>query len=357
MHLFTPVKLGSLLLANRIAMAPMTRNRAGPGNVPTLLNAAYYAQRASAGLIVTEASQISLRGVGYPATPGIHTPEQVDGWRAVTTAVHANGGRIFLQLWHVGRISHVSMQPNGEPPVAPSSIRPEGMAMTYSGRLPFLPPRALEIDEIPSIVEEYRQAAVNAMSAGFDGVEIHAANGYLIDQFLRDGSNRRTDAYGGSPANRCRFLFEVVDAVAAVWESSRVGVRLSPLNPYNDMRDKDPQALFSFAVEELDRRRVGYLHIVETGSEAAGASQPRLDARYFRPLFRSALVANGGYDLDRTTTVVREGHADIVSFGKLFLANPDLPARLRAGGPYNAPEASTFYGGGERGYADYPSLA
>jgi N-ethylmaleimide reductase len=356
MDIFSRGSLGPYLLPNRIVMAPMTRNRAGKDRVPTALNATYYAQRASAGFIVTEATQISPQGIGYPATPGIHSQEQVVGWRQVTQAVHAKGGRIFLQLWHVGRISHPSMQPGGVLPVAPSAIRPEGEASTVDGRKPFVTPRALELAEIPSIVDDYRRAAKNARAAGFDGVELHGANGYLLDQFLRDKTNRRSDRYGGSIANRARLLLEVVEAVAEVWGRNLVGVRLSPSSPFNDMGDSEPEATFGYVIKELDRLGLGYLHIVETGTNNTGANGVRLDAAHFRRIYGGLLIANGGYDRARADAVIGQGCADLVSFGALFLANPDLPERLRAKGPFNPPDRATFYGGGDKGYADYPAL-
>jgi N-ethylmaleimide reductase len=262
-NLFTPVQLGAYELPNRIVMAPLTRNRAGEGNVPHSLNVLYYQQRASAGLIITEASQISPQGIGYPATPGIHSTEQISGWQQVTQAVHQKGGRIFLQLWHVGRISHPSLQPDGALPVAPSAIQPQGDAMTYEGMQPFVTPRALELDEIAGIVDQYRQAAKNAQEAGFDGVEVHGANGYLLDQFLRDGSNHRADAYGGSVENRARLLLEVTQAVVDVWGADRVGVRLSPSSTFNDMDDSDPRATFGYAIQALNALNLAYLHLLE----------------------------------------------------------------------------------------------
>ena len=355
--IFSPFKLGPLSLPNRIVMAPMTRNRAGPGNVPGPLNATYYAQRASAGLIVSEATQVSPQGVGYPATPGIHSDAQIAGWKGVTEAVHAAGGRIFLQLWHVGRISHPALQPDGALPVAPSAIAPAGQAMTYDGMKPFVTPRALETSEIAGIVEDYRRGARNARVAGFDGVELHGANGYLIDQFLRDGANRRTDRYGGSAANRARFLIEVTEAVAGEWGADRVGVRLSPTNPFNDMADSDPAATFAAAVGALNRFGLAYLHIVEP---AAGDPVPvgeMPDIAFSRGLWRGALMGNKGYDLARANAVIHEGLADLISFAALFLANPDLPARLRHGCPFNAPDRKTFYGGTAAGYTDYPAMS
>ena len=273
--IFSPFQLGPLTLPNRVAMAPMTRNRAGPGNAPTALNAAYYAQRAGTGLIVAEASQVSPQGLGYPGTPGIHSAEQIAGWKLVTDAVHAAGGRIFLQLWHVGRISHPSLQPGGALPVAPSAIAPAGQAWTLEGMKPYVTPRALEAAEIPEIIEQFRQGAANAKAAGFDGVEVHAAHGYLLDQFLRDKTNRRTDAYGGSAANRARIVVEVMEAVAGVWGGERVGVHLSPTNlPFNDISDSDPAQTFSTAVRALDRLGLGYLHLVEPGPADPAPSLP-----------------------------------------------------------------------------------
>jgi len=356
LDILSPFKLGPLQLPNRVVMAPMTRNRAGRGNAPGPLNATYYAQRVSAGLIITEATQISPQGVGYPGTPGIHSAEQVAGWKGVTEAVHAAGGRIFLQLWHVGRISHPSLQPDGALPVAPSAIAPAGQAMTLEGMKPFVTPRALESAEIAGIVEDYRRAARNARHAGFDGVELHGANGYLIDQFLRDGSNRRTDHYGGSTENRARLLIEAIEAMVAEWGAERVGVRLSPTNPFNDMVDSNPAATFATAVGELDRFGLAYLHIVEpAGSDPVGGGEAP-DIRFFRTLWRGALMANKGYDLARANAVVQAGWADLVSFAVLFLANPDLPLRFRRGGPFNPPDRKTFYGGSAAGYTDYPPI-
>jgi len=354
--IFSPFKLGPLLLPNRIVMAPMTRNRAGPGSVPGPLNATYYAQRASAGLIVSEATQVSPQGVGYPGTPGIHSDAQITGWKGVTKAVHAAGGQIFLQLWHVGRISHPSLQPDGALPVAPSPVAPAGQAMTPDGMKPFVTPRALETAEIAGIVEDYRRGARNARTAGFDGVELHGANGYLIDQFLRDRTNRRTDRYGGSAANRARLLIEVTEAIVGEWGADRVGVRLSPTNPFNDMGDSNPAATFATAVGELNRFGLAYLHVVEP---AAGDPVPAgeiPDIGFFRRLWRGALMGNKGYDLARANAGIREGSADLISFAALFLANPDLPARLRRGGPFNPPDRKTFYGGTAAGYTDYPVM-
>ncbi len=354
--IFSPFTLGPLTLPNRIVMAPMTRNRAGPGHAPVEMNATYYAQRASAGLIVSEATQVSPQGVGYPGTPGIHSPEQVAGWKLVTDAVHKAKGRIFLQLWHVGRISHPSLQPGGALPVAPSAIAPAGEAMTYDGMKPFVTPRALETAEISGVVEDFRRGARNAKEAGFDGVELHGANGYLIDQFLRDGSNKRSDRYGGSALNRARLLVEVTEAITGEWGADRVGVRLSPTAPFNDMADSHPAATFSAAVDELNRFGLAYLHIVEpiAGDPIAAGATP--DIRFFRKIWRGALIGNKGYDLARANAAIRDGAADLVSFAALFLANPDLPERFRRGGPFNPPDRKTFYGGSASGYTDYPAI-
>jgi N-ethylmaleimide reductase len=356
LDIFSPFTLGPLQLPNRVVMAPMTRNRAGRGNAPGALNATYYAQRASAGLIISEATQISPQGVGYPGTPGIHSAEQVAGWRGVTKAVQAAGGRMYLQLWHVGRISHPSLQPHGALPVAPSAIAPAGQAMTLEGMKPFVTPRALAIAEIAAIVEDYRRAAHNARDAGFDGVELHGANGYLIDQFLRDGSNRRTDRYGGTASNRARFLIEVVEAICGEWDAGRVGVRLSPTNPFNDMADGNPAATFATVVGELNRFGLAYLHIVEPAASDPVTNGELPDIRFFRKLWRGALIGNKGYDLARANAVIHHGWADLVSFAVLFLANPDLPVRFRRGGPFNAPDRKTFYGGSAAGYTDYPLI-
>jgi N-ethylmaleimide reductase len=354
--LLSPFTLAPLHLPNRVVMAPMTRNRAGPGNVLGALNAAYYAQRAGAGLIVSEATQVSPQGLGYPGTPGIHTPEQVEGWTRVTEAVHAAGGRIFLQLWHVGRISHPSLQPGGALPVAPSAIAPKGQAWTLEGMKPYVTPHALELAEIAGIVEDFRRGARNAREAGFDGVELHGANGYLLDQFLRDGTNRRSDAYGGNPQHRARFLIEVTQAIVGEWGGERVGVRLSPTNPYNDIADSNPAATFAVAVSALARFDLAYLHIVEpaTGDPVAAGEVP--DLKFFRKLWRGVLIGNKGYDFARANAVIADGTADLVSFATLFLANPDLPERFRRDGPFNPPDRKTFYGGGAAGYTDYPPL-
>lgn len=355
-NLFSAYKLGDLELPNRLVMAPLTRNRAGVGNVPVEINATYYTQRASAGLIITEASQVCPEGLGYPATPGIHSPEQVAGWKLVTDAVHQHGGRIFLQLWHVGRISHPDLQPNGGLPVAPSAITPKGEAATYEGMKPFVKPRALETAEMPGIVEQYRQGAENALKAGFDGVEIHGANGYLLDQFLRDGTNQRTDQYGGSIENRARLLLEVTEAVTGVWGAKRVGVRLSPSGTFNDMHDSNPIATFGYAAEALNRFGLAYLHIIEVMEADLRHGGTEVPTSFLRDRFTGTLMVNGGYDLERSNAVLSSHQADLISFGTLFIANPDLPQRFALNAPLNPADASTFYGGGEKGYIDYPSL-
>lgn len=354
--LFDPIQLGRYKLKNRIVMAPLTRNRAGSGNTPQAMNADYYAQRASAGLIITEGSQVSPQGVGYPGTPGIHSREQVAGWKQVTDAVHERGGRIFQQLWHVGRISHPSLQPDGALPVAPSALKPEGEAVTNQGLKPFVTPRALESREIPGIVAQFREGAKNALAAGFDGVEIHAANGYLLDQFLRDGANRRTDAYGGSAENRVRLLLEVTEAVSDLWGADRVGVRLSPVNSFNSLIDSQPDDTFGYAASQLSRFGLAYLHVVE--SDFAGSeSRQTYDRNRLRKSFAGTYMANGGYDRERAGATLSTGDADLVSFGALFIANPDLPERFATNAALNIPDQETFYGGDERGYTDYPFLA
>ena len=357
LDLFSPYRLGPLRLPNRLVMAPMTRNRAGPGNVPGPINATYYVQRASAGLIVTEGTQVSPRGQGYAGTPGIHSTEQVAGWRLVTDAVHAAGGRIFLQLWHVGRISHPSVQADGGAPVAPSALKPAGQIITPKGLQDFVTPRALKTEEVNDVVEEFRHGAVNAKLAGFDGVELHGANGYLIDQFLRDKTNQRTDRYGGSALNRARFLVEVTEALVGEWGGDRVGVRLAPTNPFNDIADSQPAATFSLAVGELARFGLSYLHIVEPLPSDPIASGEKPDISFFRRIWRGTLMGNKGYDFARANAAVRDGIVDLVSFATLFLANPDLPERFRRSAALNAPDRPTFYAGGAKGYTDYPALA
>lgn len=353
--LFAPLKLGRLELPNRILMAPMTRNRA-PEGIATALLAEYYAQRAGAGLIVSEGSQIAPTAVGYPATPGIHSAAQIAGWQLTTDAVHARGGRIFLQLWHCGRISHPDLL-GGATPVSASAVAPNVKAITWTGPQDSVVPRALEAGEIAAIVADYAQAATNALQAGFDGVEIHAANGYLIDQFLRDGSNRRADAYGGGIANRCRFLLEATQAVVQAVGAERVGVRLSPWQPFNDMRDSAPPALFGHAVQALDRYGLAYLHITEMGREHPGAAGPACDLATLRSLWHGVLIANAAYDKARANAALATGLADAVAFGVPYIANPDLAERLRADAPLNRADPKTFYQGGVKGYTDYPFQA
>jgi N-ethylmaleimide reductase len=352
--LFTPIDIGPLALPNRIAMAPLTRSRAAEGNVPTALNALYYAQRASAGLIISEATQVSPEGQGYISTPGIHSAEQIKGWQCVTGAVHAASGRIVLQLWHVGRISHQSFQPGGKLPVAPSAIKPNGQAFTAKGFEPIPTPRALELAEIPGIVAQYAQGARNAMAAGFDGVEVHGANGYLIDQFLRDGSNKRTDAYGGSIENRARFLLEVVDAVTAAVGAERTGLRISPQNGQNDISDSDPQRLFNHVASALSGKGLSFLHVIE--GDTGGAPVPPFDYKEIKRRFGGIVIANNGFDKNRANAAIEEGRADLVAFGKPFISNPDLVTRLYLNAPLAPANRETFYGGADQGYTDYPLL-
>lgn len=365
-RLASPIRIGPLDAPNRVVMAPMTRNRAGPGNVPPALAVEYYMQRASAALVITEAAQVSPQGVGFPATPGIHSPEQVAAWRQVSDAVHGAGGRIALQLWHVGRISHSVMQPGGALPVAPSAIAAAGDAFTDQGMKPFETPRALETAELAGIVAQFRHGAECAKAAGFDAVELHGGNGYLLDQFTRDGTNRRTDGYGGSIEGRIRLPLEVTEAVVDIWGADRVGYRISPFQAFNDMSDSDPDATFAVLAAALDRIGLAYLHVVE--ADAPGAVDADADASTFlaaraplfgalRRAFSRVLIANSAYDRARAAAVLEAGEADLVAYAKLFLANPDLPRRLIAGAPLNQPVKQTFYGGGAEGYTDYPFLA
>lgn len=349
--LFEPFQLGDLTLANRMVMAPMTRNRADGNGIAPSLMVTYYQQRAGAGLIVTESAPVSPRGVGYPFTPGIYTDAQAAGWLRVTNAVHSAGGQVFAQLQHCGRISHPSLLPDNATPVGPSALRPAGRAVTYAGMQDFVTPRALETHEIPGVVAQFQHAAETARRAGFDGVEIHGANGYIIDQFLRDGSNRRTDAYGGSAPNRMRLLNEILDAVGAVWPAPRVGVRLTPENGFNSMSDSDPQSHFGYFLEQLSPRGLAYVHVLE-GDMMTKASA--LDYRALRLAFAGPYIANNGYDLARARKAIRSGDADLVAFGIPFLANPDLVRRYRENLPLNMADPSTFYSGSETGYTDYP---
>jgi N-ethylmaleimide reductase len=364
LSLFSPLDLGPCHLSHRVVMAPLTRMRAGqPGNVPRSLNTEYYGQRASrGGLIIAEGSQISPTGQGMPATPGIHSQEQIAGWRAVAQAVHAKDGFIFLQLWHVGRISHSSHQPGGAPPVAPSAIAASGNAFTASfERVPFETPHALATAEIPGLIDSYAQAAGNAKAAGFDGVEIHGANGYLLEQFLQARTNRRADAYGGSIINRTRLVIEIAEAVSAVWGPERVGIRLSPFGIANDSGEDDPMPLYGHLVGELAKIRLGYLHLIEP--RASGAGQAEVDhknvpfaSELFRPLWPGVLIAAGNYNGETAAEAIAGGRADAIAFGRSFIANPDLPERLRIGAPLNPYDRATFYGGDAEGYTDYPVL-
>lgn len=355
LKLLQNVRIGDVTLQNHMAMAPLTRNRALEGNMPGPLTRQYYEQRSGAGLIITEGSQITEAGQGYPRTPGIHSAAQIKAWSEVTTAVHAKGGRIFLQLWHVGRISHPSMQPAGQLPVAPSALKPAGQVFTFSGLQDYVTPRALESAELPGIVEQYRQAALNAKQAGFDGVEIHAANGYLLDQFLRDGTNQRSDNYGGPVENRTRLLLEVTAAVVGVWGAGHVGVRLSPNNPFNDIRDSNAQATFAYVIEALNPFKLAYLHMVE-GGIGPQADLDKVDYPALRALWQGAYIANGGYTRERAEQAIASGYAQVVSFGVPFIANPDLPERFRVGADLNPVDPNTFYMGEEKGYVDYPAL-
>lgn len=355
--LFSPVEMGPLNLKNRIVMAPLTRSRAGEGDIPGPLNAQYYAQRATAGLIISEATQISQQGKGYAFTPGIYSKEQVEGWKLVTSAVHGNGGLIFAQLWHVGRISHPDLQANGELPVAPSAIKPDGQAFTENGFKPHVTPRALETSEIPGILAQYVNAAQCARDAGFDGVEIHGANGYLLDQFLRDSTNQRTDEYGGSLENRARLMLEVVEAVCKVWSSDRVGIRLAPTSHANDIADSHPFETFSYVVEKLNQFNIAYIHCIE--GETIGPRDIPADFSFkkLRELFKGFYIANNGYDLALAEKARRENLADLVCFGRLFISNPDLVKRLETGGPLRQAAKEAWYGGGAEGYTDFKTLA
>jgi len=351
--LFEPYKLGALALSNRIVMAPLTRNRAGAGLVPGAFAAEYYAQRASAGLIITEATQVSKQAQGYQDTPGLYTPEQIAGWRHVTEAVHAKGGRIFVQLWHVGRVSHVDLL-GGKAPVAPSAIRAETKTFVNNGFADVSEPRALEADEIPAIIETFRQAAANAIMAGFDGVEVHGANGYLLDQFLRETANIRTDAYGGSIENRARLLLEVADAVSRQIGADRTGLRLSPVSPASGIvisGNEQPQ--FDYVVEQLDKLGIAYIHIVE-GATGGPRDVTPFDFGSLRRRFRNSYIANNGYDLELATSRLADGKTDLVAFGKPFISNPDLVERLQTGAALAQIDPATIYGGGAAGYTDYP---
>lgn len=353
--IFQPYDLGPLKLANRIVMAPLTRNRAAAGLVPGPHAAEYYAQRASAGLLIAEATQISPQAQGYQDTPGVYTPEQVAGWRVVTDAVHAKGGRIFLQLWHVGRISHVDLQPGGAAPVAPSAIAAGTKTFVNNTFADTSMPRALELGEIPGIVDDFRTAAANAIAAGFDGVEIHGANGYLLDQFAKDGANHRTDAYGGSVENRARLMLEVAEAVVAEIGADRTGIRISPVSPANGVSCSDPQPQFDYIAGALNTLGLVYLHVVE-GATGGPRDVAPFDFAGLRKRFSGTYIANNGYDLDLAEAHLSSGEADLFAFGRPFIANPDLVARLKTGAPLAAMNPATIYGGGAQGYTDYPAL-
>jgi len=353
--LFQPYDLGLITLTNHIVMAPLTRNRAGAGLVPGELAATYYAQRASAGLLITEATQISPQAQGYQDTPGIYTQAQIEGWRKVTDAVHAKGGRIFVQLWHVGRISHVDLQPGGAAPVAPSAIRAETKTFVNNGFADVSEPRALEVEEIKGIIDDFRKAAANAIVAGFDGVEIHGANGYLLEQFLKDGANQRTDEYGGSVENRARLLLEVTAAVKDEIGAERTGVRISPVSPANAISCSDPQPQYDYLAEQLNALGIVYLHVVE-GATGGPRDVSPFDYDSLRRRFNNTWIGNNGYDLALATTQLEQGNADLFAFGRPFISNPDLVERLKTGAPLASLNPGTLYGGGAQGYTDYPSF-
>jgi N-ethylmaleimide reductase len=354
--LFSPYNLGDLALNNRFALAPMTRSRALEGNVANPLAATYYVQRASAGLLITEGTQVSPQGAGYIQTPGIYSPEQVAGWKHVTDAVHRVGGTIYAQLWHVGRVSHSDFH-NGELPVGPSALPVVGEAFTQNGKVAIPTPRALETGEIQGIVEQFRRGAENAKAAGFDGVELHGANGYLLDQFLRDGANQRTDAYGGSISNRARLPIEVAEAAAGVFGAGRVGYKLSPYFGMFSMSDSNPIATFTYLAKELGKRGIGYLHVLEAIAGPMKVDGTERITPLIRDVFDGTLIANGGYDATTADAAIARGEADLVAFGVPFLANPDLPLRYRKRAALNTPDAATFYGGDAKGYTDYPALS
>tara|TARA_B110001454_G_C12723230_1_gene435984 strand:+ start:19578 stop:20651 length:1074 start_codon:yes stop_codon:yes gene_type:complete len=350
-NIFESFKLGDLPLENRIIMAPMTRNRAERDGLVSNMMVTHYQQRSGAGLIITESVPVSEQAIGYPMTPGIYNESQSKSWKNLTDVVHKEGSHIFIQLQHCGRISHPSMQPNGELPVAPSALKALGQAVTYSGMQEFVTPRALETTEIPNLVEQFKNSATLAKQAGFDGIEIHGANGYIIDQFLRDGSNQRKDIYGGSVQNRMRLLNEILDAVSSVWPTQRIGVRLTPENSFNSMSDSNPQSHFEYFVEQLGLRKLAYVHVLEGDMMTKISS---VNYRSLRAKFSGAYIANNGYDLSRANAAIQTGAADLIAFGVPFLSNPDLVYRLKEGLPLNQVDPSTFYGGGEKGYIDYP---
>ena len=362
MKLFTAEKFGAIEVKNRVIMAPLTRMRATAGDVPNELAIEYYSQRASAGLIISEATQISPLAKGYPATPGIYSDAQVAGWKKITDAVHAKGGKMVAQLWHVGRISDSSLHPEQGLPIAPSAIAPSGKVFKADWSMaPFETPRSIEISEIPALIQDYVHAAKQAKNAGFDGVEVHGANGYLLDQFLQDGSNKRTDAYGGSIENRARLLLEVLSAVNDVWSSDRVGVRLSPYGTFNDMSDSDTQGLFTYVVTEISKMNLAFLHLIEPRSTMAGGTDKVMDnmpstAGLFGKLFKGKVISAGGYTRENAIETVENNIADAVAFGRFFISNPDLPKRLEINAALTPYNRATFYGGDTKGYTDYPTL-
>ena len=355
--LFSPIRLGDIEIANRVVMAPLTRCRADEhnGDIPgSEINIEYYRQRSNAGLIVSEGTQVSPVGKGYLATPGIYSDAQVDGWKYITKAVHDAGSKIVAQIWHVGRITHPALT-GGAQPVAPSAIKPSGTAYTHDGKLEMPVPHELTVDEIAAVVDAFRRGAANAKRAGFDGVEVHGANGYLIDQFLRDSANKRTDNYGGSVENRCRLALEIVDAAIAEIGAGRVGIRLSPVTPVHDMADSNPQELYGYLIEQLNSRGIAFTHFIE-GATGGPRDVPGFDFSLARKAFKGRYIANNGYDRAMAIEAVESGKADAVSFGRLFLANPDLVTRLKLNAPLNTPNPQTFYTPGPVGYIDYPML-
>jgi len=354
--LFEPFKLGPITLPNRLVMAPLTRNRAvPPGMVPSPLAVDYYGQRAAAGLLITEASQVSQQGQGYQDTPGIYSKEQIEGWRKVTDRVHERGGRIFIQIWHVGRISHTSLQAGGGKPVAPSAIRAKGKTFVNGTFTDISEPRALELSEIPGIIDDFKRGTANALAAGFDRVEIHGANGYLLDQFAKDGTNKRTDAYGGGIENRAKLMLEVSKAVAAEAGADRTGIRISPVTPANDVSDSNPQPLFDYIVDGLEALKLTYIHVIE-GATGGPRDIAPFDYASLRKRFKRAYMANNGYDFELAARQLEANAVDLVAFGKQFISNPDLVERLKQGAPLNEWDKATFYGGGAKGYTDYPTL-
>ncbi|MBJ3761891.1 alkene reductase [Maribius pontilimi] len=355
-NLFSPIMMGGVELPNRVLMAPLTRNRAQSDGTPKDMAQIYYAQRASAGMILTEATQVCAMGKGYLDTPGIYTDDHVTGWKKITDAVHAQGGRIYMQLWHVGRISHVSLLPEGRKPLAPSAVRADQQTFTANGFEDCSEPEVMSVEQIRETIEHFRHGAEMAKKAGFDGVEVHAANGYLLDQFLKDGVNKRDDDYGGTPEKRMRIVSEIIDAVATVWPRDRIGVRVSPYGNFNDMSDSDPEAHFTPVYKMLSDKKLAYLHVVEQfpGSETDDATMQSL--KRLGDLYDGFIISNGGYTPEKASQAVALGHCHAVTFGRDFIATPDLPERIRTGVALNEPDPDTFYGGGEEGYIDYPFM-